>query len=87
MMDEQQWHVFYRTIGMHETGASGFRRADFLADSAMEAIDMLLENRRNILHARAYPGASVLTVQVNWAPKIVVKHEPHSTDGIDGGLF
>lgn len=84
-----QWHVFYRTVGMQETSASGFRRADFLAESAREAIDMLIDTRRNVLHARAYPGSSVLTVSVNWEPEIVVKHEPHSTKdglGLDGGL-
>ena len=86
-MGEQQWHVFYRTVGMQESGASGWRRSDFLAESAREAIDMLLYATRNILHARAYPGASVLTVVVEWSPDIIVKHEPHGEETEDGGLF
>lgn len=77
-MSEQQWHVFYRTVGMQESKQTGFRRADFLADSAGDAIERLVETKRNVLHARAYPGASAYTVSVDWTPEIVVKHEPHS---------
>ena len=77
MSEPVQWHVFYRTTGMQETKASGFRRADFLAHTAGEAIQALLEKKHNVLHARAYPGASAYTVSVEWAPEVVVRHEPH----------
>ena len=95
MMDEEQghepvvqWHVFYRTVGMQEEGIRGWRRADFLAETAREAIDMLVEAKHSIAHARAYPGSAALTVVVEWSPGVVVRHEPHfSTDGIGGGLF
>ena len=73
-----QWHVFYRTTGMQETKARGFIRADFLADTAEEALSLLLATKHNVLHARIYPGASALTVEVEWdTPNILVKHEPH----------
>ena len=72
----QQWHVFYRTTGMAENKTPGFKRADFLADSANEAIVMLMEKHHNVQHARAYPAASVYSVSVAYTPEIEVKHEP-----------
>ncbi len=84
----QQWHVFYRTVGMQETGASGWRRSDYLAETASEAIDMLMYATHNIAHARAYPGSAALTVVVEYSPEVIVKHEPHfSTDKMGGGLI
>ncbi len=77
-MDEQ-WHVFYRTVGMHEMSTAGWRRSDFMAESGMDAINELLRSKKNVLYARAYPGASALTVSIEWSPEIQVKHDPHST--------
>jgi hypothetical protein len=79
-----QWHVFYRTTGMQESKARGFIRADFLADTAEEALGLLLKSKLNVLHARVYPGAAALAVEVEWdTPNIVIKHEPHTTFDLD----
>lgn len=74
------WHVFYRTIGMQEAGTSGFRRSDFKAESAEDAIGRLIDKKPNVLHARAYPGSSAYTVSVEWNPRIRVRHHPHEEE-------
>lgn len=87
-MSDKQWHVFYRTVGMAESKQGGFRRADFLAESAQEALDKLLGGKHNVLHARVYPGASAYTVEVGWAnPDIIVKHAPHVEEEDDTDWF
>jgi hypothetical protein len=81
-MSLPQWHVFYRTIGMTERKDKGWMRSDFLADTAEEALSMLMEQRHNVHHARVYPGASAYTVTVGWRPEVEVRHTPHNN-----GLF
>ena len=77
-MDEQ-WHVFYRTVGMREMSTPGWRRADFMAETGIDAINELLRSKKNVLNARVYPGASALVAAIEWSPEIQVRHDPHST--------
>ncbi len=80
-MTEQKWHVYYRTTGMAENAIPGWKRSDHIAESASDAIDMLIARKHNIMHAKAYPAAVAYVVNVAWVdPTITVTHLPHDPE-------
>lgn len=73
------WHVYYRTVGMAETGEAGWRRRDTLAGSAQDAIEKTVGALypHQVHWVRAYPGGSCLAAKFKYLPKQEIVHEPH----------
>ncbi len=72
-----KWHVYYRTHGMSEDNAPGWRRSDVQADTEEQALSMAMERHKNINKARVYPAATGYAVTIAYEAVVIVDHVPH----------